>query len=284
MNVLFAHHGRLAEAIRDISKIGMAAERANLVIDLLARLDRLPLQIDRGVTQVGPVPTGVLDNIRKNRVVGGAARRGVSSRNRRLAQAHITSPRGTEVRCHRRSGPGRGGHVDPEVVSRQRGVKLIKQIILLDIRQDVIEKPQPVRTPIIVGHSRRWRKSAEGAVKVVDAQPQLLHVVRTLHAARRFPRGLDRRQQHGDQDANDSDHHEQFNERESLGCRTLTERSLSSTPSDAGNPCGNETIHTTKHASSSLMLVLGLGRQNPEPASSSTQVSRLKTSSIDYTG
>ena len=59
-----------------------------------------------------------------------------------------------------------------------------------------------------------------GIVNAVQGQPELLHVVGALHSAGRLARGLDRRQQQRDQNADDRDDHEQLHEREPSRWRT----------------------------------------------------------------
>jgi hypothetical protein len=49
----------------------------------------------------------------------------------------------------------------------------------------------------------------------VQAEADLLQVVRTLHPPGRLTRRLDGGQQQGDQDGDDRDHHQEFDERES---------------------------------------------------------------------
>ena len=48
---------------------------------------------------------------------------------------------------------------------------------------------------------------------ILECDPELLEVVDALAAAGRFARGLNRRQQECYENANDRDHHEQFDER-----------------------------------------------------------------------
>ena len=52
---------------------------------------------------------------------------------------------------------------------------------------------------------------------VVDRQSQLLEVVGALHAAGRLAGGLHRRQEQGHQDADNGDHDEELDERETRG-------------------------------------------------------------------
>jgi hypothetical protein len=51
-------------------------------------------------------------------------------------------------------------------------------------------------------------------MKEMHGGAPLLEVVQALTAAGRFSRRLDRRQQQGHQDADNRDHHEQFDQRE----------------------------------------------------------------------
>jgi hypothetical protein len=55
-----------------------------------------------------------------------------------------------------------------------------------------------------------------GAVVVLAAESELLHVVDARTAPRRFPRRLDGRQEQADERPDDRDHHEEFDEREPL--------------------------------------------------------------------
>jgi hypothetical protein len=57
---------------------------------------------------------------------------------------------------------------------------------------------------------------------IVQRQPDLLQVVAALRAPRRFPRLLHRRQQQGDEDGDDRDHHQQFDQRESSQLPSVT--------------------------------------------------------------
>jgi hypothetical protein len=50
--------------------------------------------------------------------------------------------------------------------------------------------------------------------EVVNSDPDLLQVVSTLRATRRFAGGLNRWQQQGDQDSDNGNHDQQFDERE----------------------------------------------------------------------
>ena len=49
---------------------------------------------------------------------------------------------------------------------------------------------------------------------VVECDPKLFQLVRTLSPSGSLTRGLNRRKQKGNQNADDSDHHQQFDERE----------------------------------------------------------------------
>ncbi len=53
-----------------------------------------------------------------------------------------------------------------------------------------------------------------GVVVVVKRQPQLLQMILALCPASRFTSLLNGREQEGDEDRDDRDHHQQFNERE----------------------------------------------------------------------
>jgi catechol 2,3-dioxygenase-like lactoylglutathione lyase family enzyme len=68
------------------------------------------------------------------------------------------------------------------------------------------------------------RKRVVDVVVVVQGQTHLLEVVAALGPAGRLPRLLHRRQQQGDQDRDDRDHHQQFDQREpvSRGFSTST--------------------------------------------------------------
>jgi hypothetical protein len=60
-----------------------------------------------------------------------------------------------------------------------------------------------------------WRKRLMDIVIEVEGEAELLPVVAALDPPRRLTGRLNGRQQQGDQDANDGDHHEQLDERES---------------------------------------------------------------------
>jgi hypothetical protein len=51
-----------------------------------------------------------------------------------------------------------------------------------------------------------------GAVKILQRQADLPHIVRAFAAPRRFASSLNSRQQQRDEDANDGDHHKQLNQ------------------------------------------------------------------------
>jgi hypothetical protein len=53
----------------------------------------------------------------------------------------------------------------------------------------------------------------EGLIVIVDRETQLLEIVCALGPPGCFSRRLDSRQEKGDQNSNDSDHHQQLNER-----------------------------------------------------------------------
>ena len=53
-----------------------------------------------------------------------------------------------------------------------------------------------------------------GVVVVVKRQPQLLQMILALCSASRFTSLLNGREQEGDEDRDDRDHHQHFNERE----------------------------------------------------------------------
>ena len=57
------------------------------------------------------------------------------------------------------------------------------------------------------------RKALPLILEVKHRQRQIVQIVRALGAAGRFPRRLDRRQQQGNQDADDRDDYQQFDER-----------------------------------------------------------------------
>jgi hypothetical protein len=50
----------------------------------------------------------------------------------------------------------------------------------------------------------------------VQSQSRLPEIVSTLNTSRRFPRRLHRRQQQGDQDANDRDDDQKFDKRKTV--------------------------------------------------------------------
>ena len=95
--------------------------------------------------------------------------------------------------------------------------ELIVQILLLQLWQDADNPPFAI-------HFRCWigacfvigdadGKDFVGRVVVVNRQPELPQLIAALHPPRRLARTLHRRQQQGHQDANDGNHHEQFDER-----------------------------------------------------------------------
>ncbi len=58
------------------------------------------------------------------------------------------------------------------------------------------------------------RQVLVGRVIVVDSQADLFEIVAALHPPRRFARRLNGRQQKSHEDADDGDHHEQLDQRE----------------------------------------------------------------------
>ena len=82
-------------------------------------------------------------------------------------------------------------------------------VLLLQERQDHGRPRAAVRGWWVV---RAVGQGAVGRVVVVQCQPDLLEVVAALHAPRRLPRRLHRRQQQGDENANDGDDHKQLDQ------------------------------------------------------------------------
>jgi hypothetical protein len=78
----------------------------------------------------------------------------------------------------------------------------------LNERTDPIGLYSPKPTPAV------W-KHLVGVSVIVHRDTELFELVRALHPPRRLAGRLHRRQQERDQDANDRDHHEQLDERES---------------------------------------------------------------------
>ena len=68
---------------------------------------------------------------------------------------------------------------------------------------------RPAETPAAGG------KPFRQAFVVETAQGELFEIVLALHLACRLPRRLHRRQQQRNQDADDRDHHQEFDQRES---------------------------------------------------------------------
>ena len=60
--------------------------------------------------------------------------------------------------------------------------------------------------------NRSWGKCAVGVVVVVQRETDLPEIVRALDSKSGFAGGLHRKQQHGNQDADDRDHHKQLNQ------------------------------------------------------------------------
>ncbi len=60
----------------------------------------------------------------------------------------------------------------------------------------------------IVSPGAMREMGAVGAQIIVQCQSHLLQIVAALHAPRRLPRQLHRRQQQGNQNADDGDHHQ----------------------------------------------------------------------------
>ena len=97
--------------------------------------------------------------------------------------------------------------------------------LLLDKGQNVV---QPAgRLPLAVaqvgvagpiGAPTVGRQPFGGAFMVQAAQRKLLHVVGALRHSRRFPRRLHRRQQQGDQNADDRNDHQELDKRKAASC------------------------------------------------------------------
>src|SRR5262249_17948355 len=86
------------------------------------------------------------------------------------------------------------------------------------------------------GEQIRGGKRPQSVVVVVDGQAQLLEVVLTADAVGRFAYLLHRREQQPDQEANDSDDHQQLDQRESTGRTTVSAvHALSPIGAGAGN-------------------------------------------------
>jgi hypothetical protein len=119
-------------------------------------------------------------------------------------------PRLQQVPVHARAGR-RGGH--PSLQRNRARIERVVERLLLHERHDV-HRPAVVRPAIAAAIDITGGKGLVGVVVVVQRQPELLHVVVALGAARRFPRGLDRGKQESHQDPDDGNHHQEFDERE----------------------------------------------------------------------
>ena len=82
----------------------------------------------------------------------------------------------------------------------------------------------PALRPVLA--SSTWRESAEHVVVVERCNPQLAQMVRALSPSRGFSRGLDRREQKGNENAEDGNDHQQFHERETFEPRPAHDWSL----------------------------------------------------------
>jgi len=81
-------------------------------------------------------------------------------------------------------------------------------------QQTVAEAAVGVADPI--APPAAGREESVAVVMVVESQSDLLEVVDALHPPRGLAGGLHGRQEQGDQDANDRDHHEQLDQRETM--------------------------------------------------------------------
>ena len=101
-------------------------------------------------------------------------------------------------------------------IGRQAGIDRVIQGVPLHLRQDQGSPAEAIARPGRVrDRDGARREQIIGIHVIVDRQADLLQVVGALGPPRRFACGLHRRQEQGDQDCDDRDHHQQLDERES---------------------------------------------------------------------
>ena len=102
-----------------------------------------------------------------------------------------------------------------ETAPVQRLVVGIVDVVLLEIGEHERQPGDPRQG----GHPVRpiaRREDQVDVVEVVQGDAELLQVVDALRAAGRLARRLHGRQQQGDQDGDDRDHHQQLDQRETM--------------------------------------------------------------------